>query len=71
MSPYHMIRQFKVAYGLTPHQFRIQCRVRQAQKLLEEGKSVTEVAYVTGFCVHSYFEWCFYKIVRLTPSVYK
>ena len=71
VSPYHMIRKFKVAHGLTPHQFQIQCRIRKAQKLLEEDKSVTEVAYATGFCDQSHFDRCFYRIVRLTPSEYK
>ncbi len=71
VSPYHMIRQFKAACGLTPHQFLIQCRVRKAQKLLEDGKSVVEAAYATGFCDQSHFDRCFYKIVRLTPSGYK
>lgn len=71
ISPYHMIRQFKAVCGLTPHQFQIQCRVRKAQRLLEEGKSVTEVAYAAGFCDQSHFDRCFHKIVRLTPSEYK
>lgn len=71
VSPYYMIRQFKAVCGLTPHQFQIQCRVRKAQKLLEEGKSVTEVAYATGFCDQSHFDRCFRKIVRLTPSAYR
>lgn len=71
ISPYYMIRQFKNACGLTPHQFQIQCRVRKAQKLLEEGKSVTEVAYATGFCDQSHFDRCFRKIVGLTPKEYK
>ena len=71
VSPYHMIRKFKAAHGLTPHQFQIQCRIRKAQKLLEGGKSVTEVAYATGFCDQSHFDRCFQKIVRLTPSEYK
>ena len=71
ISPYHMIRQFKSVCGLTPHQFQIQCRVRKAQKILEEGKSVTEAAYATGFCDQSHFDRCFRKIVRLTPSEYK
>ncbi len=71
VSPYHMLRQFKAVCGLTPHQFQIQCRVRKAQKLLEEGKSVTEAAYATGFCDQSHFDRCFRKIVRLTPSVYR
>ena len=71
ISPYHMIRTFKTACGLTPHQFQIQCRIRKAQKLLEEGKSVTEVAYATGFCDQSHFDRCFHKIVGLTPNEYK
>ncbi len=71
VSPYHMIRRFKDVCGLTPHQFQIQCRIRKAQRLLEEGRSVTEVAYATGFCDQSHFDRCFHKIVRLTPSEYK
>lgn len=71
ISPYHMIRQFKAVCGLTPHQFQIQCRVRKAQKLLEQGASVTEAAYATGFCDQSHFDRCFQKIVRLTPNEYK
>ncbi len=71
VSPYHMIRQFKNVCGLTPHQFQIQCRVRKAQKLLEEGESVTEAAYATGFCDQSHLDRCFRKIVRLTPSAYQ
>lgn len=71
ISPYHMIRKFKVVCGLTPHQFQIQCRVRMAQRLLEEGKSVTEAAYAAGFCDQSHFDRCFRKAVRLTPNEYK
>lgn len=71
VSPYHMIRQFKNACGLTPHQFQIQSRVRKAQRLLEEGQSVIEAAYATGFCDQSHFDRCFRKIVRLTPNEYK
>lgn len=70
-SPYHMIRQFKAVCGLTPHQFQIQCRVRKAQKLLEQGESVIEAAYAAGFCDQSHFDRCFQKIVRLTPREYK
>lgn len=71
ISPYHMIRQFKAVCGLTPHRFQIQCRVRKAQRLLEQGESVIEAAYATGFCDQSHFDRCFQKIVRLTPREYK
>lgn len=71
ISPYHMIREFKKNCGLTPHQFQIQCRVRKAQNLLAEKKSVIEAAYATGFYDQSHFDRYFHKIVRLTPEEYK
>ena len=71
LSPFHLIRKFKKAFGLTPHQFQIQCKVRKAQKLLEEEKSVCEVTYDAGFCDQSHLDRCFQKIVGLTPKEYK
>lgn len=71
ISPYHMIRTFKAAFGLTPHQFQIQSRIRKAQKLLENGDSITDVAYNTGFCDQSHFNRCFKKIVGLNPKEYQ
>lgn len=71
ISLYHMIRQFKKAYGLTPHKFQIQCKVRKAQKLLQEDKSICEVTYESGFCDQSHLDRCFQKLVGLTPTEYK
>jgi len=71
VSPYHMIRKFKKAFGLTPHQFQIQCRVRKAQKLLETTKSIPEVAYEAGFCDQSHLDRCFQKIVGMTPCQFQ
>ena len=71
ISPFHLIRKFKKLYGLTPHQFQIQCKVRKAQKLLEEEKSVCEVTYDAGFCDQSHLDRCFQKIVGMTPREYK
>ena len=71
ISPFHLIRKFKKLYGLTPHQFQIQCKVRKAQKLLEEEKSVCEVTYDAGFCDQSHLDRCFQKIVGMTPKEYK
>ena len=71
ISPFHLIRKFKKMYGLTPHQFQIQCKVRKAQKLLEEEKSVCKVTYDAGFCDQSHLDRCFQKIVGLTPKEYK
>ncbi len=71
ISPFQLIRKFKKAFGLTPHQFQIQCKVRKAQKLLEEEKSVCEVTYDAGFCDQSHLDRCFQKVVGLTPKEYR
>ncbi len=71
VSPYHMIRKFRKAFGLTPHQFQIQCKVRKAQRLLENDKSIAEAAYEAGFCDQSHLDRCFQKIVGMTPGQYQ
>ena len=71
ISPYHMIRRFKKAFGLTPHQFQIQCKVRKAQRLLEQKKSIAEVTYEAGFYDQSHLDRCFQKIVGLSPKKYQ
>ena len=67
ISPFHMIREFKKAFGLTPHQFQMQCKVRKAQKLLAE-KSASEVTYDAGFYDQSHMDRCFKKVVGLSPK---
>ena len=71
ISPYHMIRKFKKAFGLTPHQFQIQSKVRKAQMLLEQNKSISEVTYEAGFYDQSHLDRCFQKIVGMTPKEYQ
>ena len=70
ISPFHMIREFKKAFGLTPHQFQMQCKVRKAQRLLEE-RPAAEVTYDAGFYDQSHMDRCFKKVVGLSPKEYK
>ena len=70
ISPFHMIREFKKAFGLTPHQFQMQCKVRKAQKLLEE-RPAAELTFDAGFYDQSHMDRCFKKVVGLSPKEYK
>ena len=70
ISPFHMIREFKKAFGLTPHQFQMQCKVRKAQKMLEE-RPAAEVTFDAGFYDQSHMDRCFKKVVGLSPKEYK
>lgn len=70
-SKYHLIRKFKSKIGLTPHQFMIQVRVRNAQKELALGGRLIDAAIDNGFYDSSHFDRCFEKIVGISPSEYQ
>ena len=71
MSRYYLIRKFKSALGMTPHQFQMQNRVRRAQRLLNDGEKVSWVSAETGFYDQSHLVKCFRKIVGISPTEYK
>ena len=71
VSKYHLIRRFRQAVGLTPHQFQMQNRVRKAQRLLSGTGTITEAALTAGFCDQSHFIRLFERYVGLTPSAYR
>lgn len=60
-----------LAWGLTPHQFQLQNRVRKGQRLLSGPATVAEAAAAAGFCDQSHFDRHFKRLVGLTPADYK
>lgn len=70
LSWYHLIRMLKKAFGLTPHQFRILCKVRKTQTVLEKNKNIGDAAFEAGFYDESHMDRCFQKIVSMTPGEY-
>lgn len=70
ISPYCMIRKFASENGLTPHKFQLQCRIRKAQELLENGMKLVDVATAVGFCDQSHFCRAFKKQVGISPKEY-
>lgn len=70
VSPYHLIRQFKKEYGITPHKFQLQTRIRSAQMALRAGENLLDVASNTGFCDQSHFDRIFKRFVGMSPSEY-
>ncbi|MCM1525403.1 MAG: AraC family transcriptional regulator [Ruminococcus sp.] len=70
VSKFHFLREFKKNAGLSPNKFRLFRRIRMSQRLLREGKSVTEAAVQTGFYDQSHFDRYFKKVVGVTPSEY-
>jgi AraC family transcriptional regulator len=73
LSPFHFMRQFKAATGLSPYQFLISRRVELAQHLLRKKRfvSLAEVAIRCGFSDQSQFTFHFKRMVGLTPGQFR
>lgn len=65
-----LLRRLKSEIGLSPNEFLRNFRLRKAAILLKEDKSISYVAYDTGFTSPSYFSTCFKKLYGETPKQY-
>lgn len=70
MSKYHYIRRFRDISGLTPNRFRLQNRVRKAQRMIADGRSISDAALTSGFYDQSHFDRYFKRIVGIPPREY-
>jgi len=70
-SPKQMQRKLRTLTGLTPTEYLRQKRLRRAEEILLQGKSVSCTAYATGFASQSYFTTCFKKWAGETPRAWQ
>lgn len=70
LSPFHLVRVFRHATGLTPHAFLDQLRIRHARELLRAGHAPAEVALRTGYADQSHLTRHFRRLVGVTPRQY-
>lgn len=66
----HLIRRFKKRYGITPHSFVAQNRLRKARRQLMVTHSLTEAALMAGFYDQSHFIRSFKRMHGITPREY-
>ncbi len=71
LSPFHLIRCFRALFGVTPHQFRTSARLERAQRLLGDGRSVTDACLAVGFSGPGSFSHLFGRRVGVAPSAYR
>lgn len=67
-SPFHLVRSFQKTYGLPPHSYQIQARLRLAKKLIKSGQKVLYAAQEAGFHDQSHFHRHFKKAMGITPG---
>lgn len=72
LSRYHFLRTFRCVTGVTPHQWLLRARLREAaQRLLASQDPVTEIALHVGFEDLSNFIRSFRAEFGMSPSRYR
>jgi AraC family transcriptional regulator len=72
LSPYHYLRVFASALGVTPHQYLLRSRLRHAARHLSEGdQPITEVALDCGFADLSNFVRTFRRAAEVSPRAFR
>lgn len=71
LSRFHLIRTFKQAYGLSPHAFQLDERIKSAKILLKTGRSIIETSNALGFADQSHLQRNFKKRLAVTPKQYQ
>ena len=71
ISYFHFIRRFQAIFGTTPHQYRIDARLREARLRLAIGDSVTEACFAAGFESVGSFSELFVRRVGVCPVEYR
>lgn len=70
LSVFHLVRVFRRKWGLPPHAYQIELRVRRARELLRQGEPPGQVAATLGFSDQSHLTREFKRRVGMTPSRY-
>lgn len=71
LSKYHFLRMFRQQFGITPHQYILNCRINRAREDLESGTPLDDVVFEYGFSDLSHFNRRFKPIYGMTPRQYQ
>jgi AraC-like DNA-binding protein len=72
LSESQVVRIFKRDLGKTPHEYCLERKLEEAEKLLKNTHlMVREIADYLGFCDEHYFSYIFKKKIGKTPLEYR
>ena len=70
LSRFHLVRSFAKEYGLPPHAYQVQMRIKEACRFLRAGMPCVQVASAAGFADQSHFARHFKRIMGVAPGIY-
>ncbi|MGL6107061.1 helix-turn-helix transcriptional regulator [Romboutsia sp.] len=70
VSKFHISREFKKATGMTIHSYITKSKLKLCKKLIEEGKSISNVAHLCGLGGYNNLFRVFKKEFGMTPKQY-
>lgn len=68
LSEFHFIRVFRKHYGLSPHTFLTQIRLKAVRRMLQSGTTSTDAAAAAGFFDQSHLVRHFKRVYGITPN---
>lgn len=71
LSPFHLLRTFKEATGMTPKSYAQLCRVAALKKNLKQSRSVTDAMYEAGYGSSSRLYETSSQQLGMTPRAYR
>ncbi|HYL23059.1 MAG TPA: AraC family transcriptional regulator [Burkholderiales bacterium] len=72
LSPFHFLRVFARVLGVTPHQYVLRLRLREAARLLlDASRSITDIALDCGFADLSNFVRTFRRAAGVSPREFR
>ncbi|MEV8088646.1 AraC family transcriptional regulator [Streptomyces nigra] len=70
-GPFALLRAFRDTYGMPPHTWLTDARVRHARRMLDAGVSPAEAALAVGFTDQPHLNRHFSRIVGVPPGAYQ
>ncbi|MEJ2763791.1 AraC family transcriptional regulator [Photobacterium sp. MCCC 1A19761] len=71
MSRYQLLRAFKHQFGLPPHAYLMDEKIKRAKVMLKSGQDISEVALKLGFADQAHFQRHFKRKLAVTPKFYQ
>jgi AraC-like DNA-binding protein len=71
LSRAQFFRAFQRSTGYTPARYLQQLRMRHAAALLEEGRTISDIAHKVGYSNSGYFATVFRRYNGTTPSEWR